>query len=534
MLRIFRQFPPKLFLGGMIVILLIGSFYTLALNAVFSAGSDYQWKQVWQDSYLQRVVIFSFAQAFLSALLSIIIGLIFARAFFYQKFWGKSFLLKMFSLTFVLPALVVVLGLLGIYGHSGWLANFCRLLGIDWRPNIYGLSGILIAHLFFNIPLASRVFLQALSSIPNQQRQLGAQLMIRGWQFIRIIEWPYIRSQILPTFALIFMLCFTSFTIVLTLGGGPRYTTLEVAIYQAILFEFDLPKAAIFAVLQCFFCIGLLGISGLFSGKTLMPLNLRHFWQDKQSSAVKIWQVFCLTIVLSFLLLPLIYMVVSGLQWDIWKIIGQNFPLGRAFIYSLIIAPSSALCAIIFSLTLLFFARYLVWRKSPYWANMVTNIGMIVLAIPTLVVALGLFIYLRDIEFQQWHLFLIVVLCNSLVAMPFVVRTLFAPMLSIMQYEQLCQSLGMQGWKRWYIVEWPLVRAPIRYAFALACALSLGDFTAISLFGNQDFTSLPYLLYQQLGSYRMNEASVTALILLLLCAFLFGVIEKHQPDRSER
>lgn len=532
MFRIFLLFPLKLFLGGIIVILLIGSFYTLTLQAVLSVGSDYQWKQVWQDSYLQHVVVFSFSQAFLSALLSMIIGLVFARAFFYQKFWGKSFLLKVFSLTFVLPALVVVLGLLGIYGHSGWLANFCILLGVDWKPNIYGLSGILIAHLFFNIPLASRVFLQALSSIPNQQRQLGAQLMIRGWQFIRIIEWSYIRPQILPTFALIFMLCFTSFTIVLTLGGGPRYTTLEVAIYQAILFEFDLPKAAIFAVLQCLFCIGLLGISSLFSSKTLMPLNLCHFWQDKQSSAVKIWQVFCLTIVLSFLLLPLIYMIVSGLQWDIWKIIGQNMQLWQAFIYSLIIAPSSALCAIIFSLTLLFLARYLAWRKYRYLANMVTNIGMIVLAIPTLVVALGLFIYLQNIKFQQWHLFLIVVLCNSLVAMPFIMRTLSAPMLSIMQYEQLCQSLGMRGWKRWYTVEWPLLSSPIRYAFALACALSLGDFTAIALFGNQEFTSLPYLLYQQLGSYQINEASVTALILLLLCALLFLVIEKHNPDKT--
>ena len=32
------------------------------------------------------------------------------------------------SLTFVLPALVAIFGLIGIYGSSGWLAWFANLL----------------------------------------------------------------------------------------------------------------------------------------------------------------------------------------------------------------------------------------------------------------------------------------------------------------------------------------------------------------------------------------------------------------------
>ena len=68
----------------------------------------------------------------------------------------------------------------------------------------------------------------------------------------------------------------------------------------------------------------------------------------------------------------------------------------------------------------------------------------------------------------------------------------------------------------------------MQYAFALACALSLGDFTAIALFGNQDFSSLPYLLYQQLGSYRGDEAAVTAFILMLVCLGLFFMVEKQR------
>lgn len=87
--------------------------------------------------------------------------------------------------------------------------------------------------------------LQALQSVPTEQHQLAAQLNIKGFTFFRLIEWPYLKSQIVSAFVLIFMLCFTSFTIVLALGGGPQNSTLEVVIYQAIFFEFDLPKAVL-------------------------------------------------------------------------------------------------------------------------------------------------------------------------------------------------------------------------------------------------------------------------------------------------
>ena len=93
----------------------------------------------------------------MSALLSSIIGMLFARAFFYLDFKGKSLILRIFSLTFVLPALLAIFGLIGIYGTAGWLTQLLQTLGISWKPSIYGLSGILIAHLFFNIPLSARM-----------------------------------------------------------------------------------------------------------------------------------------------------------------------------------------------------------------------------------------------------------------------------------------------------------------------------------------------------------------------------------------
>ncbi|PJG83418.1 thiamine/thiamine pyrophosphate ABC transporter permease ThiP [Caviibacterium pharyngocola] len=526
-------FRPKYYLAGSSVIALIALFYFIALNAVFSVGGEYDLSAFWQDRYIHRVIGFSIEQALLSALLSVIFGFLFARAFFYQAFPCKRKILKLLSLTFVLPALVAVFGLISVYGNSGWTTKLTALLGIEGQNNFYGLTGILTAHLFFNIPLAAKMFLQCLQSIPNQQRQLAAQLNIRGWRFIRLIELPYIRAQLLPVFALIFMLCFTGFTIVLTLGGGPQYTTLEVAIYQAVVFEFDLPKAALLAVLQFVFCLLLFSVMSALSKTPNTQLNGKNLWRDKQSGAVKIWQVFYLSATLLFLITPLCGIIVNAFSSENILTAWQNPQLWRALGYSLTIAPASAFVALCAALALLSFSRRLQWQGFPNAANGVISAGMIILAIPTLVLAIGLFIVLQSIEFNRLHLFIIVVLCNALAAMPFVLRVLVVPMNNNMQYyEKLCQSLGITGWARWRLIERHSLRELLQYAFALACALSLGDFTAIALFGNQDFTSLPHLLYQQLGTYRTADAAVTALILLSVCTLLFIWVDNRHNDRT--
>ena len=211
----------------------------------------------------------------------------------------------------------------------------------------------------------------------------------------------------------------------------------------------------------------------------------------------------------------------------------HNTQLWKALTYSLIIAPASALLALLMAVALLLLSRRLQWLYYVKTAQFILNAGMVILAIPILVLAMGLFLLLRDVDFSNAHLFAIVVACNALSAMPFVLRILTEPFNNnMLYYERLCNSLGIVGWQRFRLIEWHALRTPINYALALAFALSLGDFTAIALFGNQEFTSLPHLLYQQLGSYRHQEAAVTAGILLLLCGAIFALIENQREQHD--
>ena len=94
------------------------------------------------------------------------------------------------------------------------------------------------------------------------------------------------------------------------------------------------------------------------------------------------------------------------------------------------------------------------------------------------------------------------------------------------RYALLCQSLDIAGFRRLWVVELRALKRPLAQALAFACVLSIGDFGVVALFGNEDFRTLPFYLYQQIGSYRSQDGAVTALILLLLCFLLFTVIEK--------
>lgn len=104
-----------------------GAFLALWFNA---PESDLL--ALWHDSYLWHVIRFSFWQAFLSALLSVIPAIFLARALYRRRFPGRQALLRLCAMTLILPVLVAVFGILSVYGRQGWLASLFALSGLEW------------------------------------------------------------------------------------------------------------------------------------------------------------------------------------------------------------------------------------------------------------------------------------------------------------------------------------------------------------------------------------------------------------------
>ncbi|NOI78494.1 thiamine/thiamine pyrophosphate ABC transporter permease ThiP [Vibrio coralliilyticus] len=515
---------PKL---GLWVAIAIAAFVVSALGALLVAAPSLNITQVWSDPYYRHVTKFSFCQSFLSTLLSVGLAIPVAHALSRRTFPGKSLLLKLFATTLVLPVLVGVFGLLAIYGNSGLISSAFVWFDSKLPFSIYGLNGILLAHVFFNLPYATRLLLQSLESIPAEQHKLCAHLGMGHWHKFKWVEWPRLRQQLPHVCGLVFMLCFTSFATVMALGGGPKSTTIELAIYQAIKFDFDLQAGALLAIWQMLLC----GIMALAVQRLTKPVAVssgtqgHNLYMAKDSIWSRIWDWSWIGLSILLVLPPLLMVVLSGINSEALSVFtDQRFWL--ALWSSLKVATLASGIALSAGIAILLTSRRLRLNAKNRHADQIELLGTIILVTPGLVISTGLFLLLRSFTDVFSLAFFIVVAVNALMGLPYVIKTLSQPMLHIeQQYQYVCASLGMKGWQRFRVVEWRALKKPMAHAFAISFMFAVGDLSAIALFGSQEFRTLPLYLFQLLGSYQMDAAAVVSVTLLLLSVGCFALIE---------
>ncbi|MEK1891359.1 MAG: thiamine/thiamine pyrophosphate ABC transporter permease [Phyllobacterium sp.] len=493
------------------------------------------------DSYLWRVARFTLLQALLSTVLSIAFAIPLARALHANPdFPGRAMILRLFALPLALPALVAVLGITSIYGRNGLFATLLAQTGSEAVPNIYGLPGILLAHVFFNLPLATRFILASLDSIPADYWKLSAQLGMRTWSQLRLIEWPVIRRNLSGIAGLIFMLCITSFTIVLTLGGGPRATTLEVAIYQALHFDFDIARAVSLTLLQLGLTVAVLTLLGMAGRPAEEGFSLRTMARrfDRPSLGAKSRDGLLILAGVLFVGLPMAGTVVSGLAADLSRLLRES-QVWRAILTSLGLGGAAGLLAVTVSLALVM-ARENVAARRRYGAPGIFERSLdlgasLIMVVPPIVIGAGWFILSRHVVDPFSLAPIMVVSVNAAMAIPFAFRILRPAWdTPASRHNQLCAQLGIAGWDRFRLIDWPVLRHPLWIAFAFAMALSLGDLGTIALFGNNAVQTLPYLLLQRMGSYRTEDAAGLALILGCLCLLLMIFADRGANRLAKR
>lgn len=480
------------------------------------------------DSYLLRVARFTLWQALLSTLLSVLPAVFVGRALSRQtNFPGRRLILQLFTVPLALPAIVAALGVLALYGRAGYFAGILGTFGGGEWPGIYGLSGILVAHVFFNLPLATRLFLEALGTVPADQWRLASQLGMDARSAFRLIEWPALRTVLPGVAGLVFMLCITSFTIVLTLGGGPAATTLEVAIYQALRFDFDPARAVTLTFLQIvltFVVVAMLTRLGANTvGDANLPVAPRRYLATSTTEAVL--NAGLIVLALLFVAAPMAATVLAGLEADLGRLAGED-AVRRATLTSAGLSFLSALLCVMLSLSLVAARRALALRRRAGGAMSLlehaadTGAGF-VLVVPPIVIGAGWFLALRNITDVFAIAPVMVVAVNAVMAMPFAIRAVRpAYDAASERHERLCLALGISGWNRLRLVDWPSLRRPLATGFAFAMALSLGDLGVIALFGSDSVQTLPYLLLARMGSYRTADAAGLALLLGLVCLLL--------------
>lgn len=518
-----------------VIALLIGAAF---VGLVAEGARDLSGVLASFNSYLARIVWFTLWQAILSTVLSVAPAILVARALSrHPSFPGRRFVLRLFALPLALPAIVVALGILALLGRAGFLAPLLGTLsGGNW-PGIYGLSGILVAHVFFNLPLATRFLLEALDTVPSDQWRLASQLGMGSVATFRLIEWPALRRALPGVAGLVFMLCITSFTIVLTLGGGPAATTLEVAIYQSLRFDFDLARAVSLTLLQIVLTVAVMLVLARLGANTALdaslPVARRRFVAVGRGEGALNMGIILVALVL--VAAPVFAIALSGLAADFQRLAADPAVL-NATVTSIVLAVLSALLSVAVALSLAAARQALSAsrsRRSGFleWASG-TGAGF-VLVVPPIVIGAGWFVLLRHTGFLFAAAPAMVVTVNAVMAMPFAIRAIRpAYDAAAERNDRLCAQLSISGWTRARLIDWPVLRRPIATGFAFAMALSLGDLGVIALFGSDSVQTLPYLLLARMGSYRTDDAAGLALLLSLLCLALMFLAERFGSERG--
>ena len=501
----------------MLLVLIVGAPMAGLLNLSGTTGYEPGDLRFWQSAYIRRVLLFSLWQALLSMLCSVLPAILVARAFaMHTDFPMRGLLLRLFALPLVVPAVVAVMGVVSVYGSGGWIS-----LG----RSLYGLNGILLAHVFFNMPLAVRLLLPQWQTIPSHHWQLGEQLGMNAWQRWRFLEWPALREALPGVMLLVFMLCLTSFAVVLTLGGGPKSTTLEVAIYQSLRFDFNPAQAVVLALLQLSICALVAILTLKLQRLPEVEITLASVSRPVTTSQ-KPFNLLLILVAGVFVGMPLLSMLIDALAGPLWQVIGKA-QLWLALGNTLGIGLLAALISVIAGWILLQYSASLSLAGKPGKARLIELAGSLIYVVPPLVIGTGLFVLLSPhLDIFSW-VYPIVITINALMGLPFVIRSLGPAMRqNYARYNFLCQSLSLRGWNRFRYLEWPLLRQPLGLALALVAALAMGDLGVIALFGTPHTATLPLLIYQQLGAYLIPQATVTALVLLLLSLAVFWGLER--------
>lgn len=501
-----------------------------------------------------NVLFFTLYQAFLSTLLTLLLGLPATYLFARFNFPGKTLLRALTAVPFMLPTVVVAAGFNALLGPRGWLnLGLMSVFRMEDPPIQFvgTLGAILLAHVFYNTTIVIRVVGSALSQLDPRlegaARTLGADSR-RVWWHVTL---PLLRPSLLAAGILVFLFDFTSFGVILLLGG-PSFATLEVETYIQALQMLNLPLAGLLSAVQllCTLAFSVLYTRIAASARVQVSphaaqRNLRHAhkWNGK-TFVVGLSSLLILFFVLPMLALPMRSIsrleaargeradVQYGLTVDYYSELFVN-RRGSLFYVPPIQAALNSLgyagLTVLFSLLMGFPAASALARpgKLERWLD-----PFLLLPLGASAVTLGLgFI----ISFNRPPLRLLaspwlIPLAHTMVALPFVIRTLQPALASIPErLRDAASSLGASPFHTWLAVDWPIIWRASLTAATFAFTVSLGEFGATALLTRPEYPTIPIAIYRflsQPGSLNYGQAMAMATILMMLATLGILSIER--------
>ena len=415
----------------------LGSILERSLGGDSGFGFD-PFRVLLSDSYYLGRIWFTIWQAVVSTLLTLAVGLPVAFLFAKYEFPGKTLLKALSTLPFVMPTIVVAMGFTALFGSQGIINSvLMSTFGLDEPPVRISnsLTIIFMAHAFYNYAIIVRIVSALWSnldpSLEESAKVLGAG-PIRTFYHVTL---PMLLPAIISGSLLAFAFSFTSFAVVLVLGG-PEFATLEVAIYELTAKLFRLPLAGALAIVQLGFTYLFLVLYARFQEQSVVRMDLKprgaatHHatrWKDK------IFVVGMILILLA-MLSPLIALVVRWFTIEggfgttqMANLFGSDSRGSYFHLSPVKIIWNSlrfALTTVFISLVIGTIISYCITNARRKWRTYADALVMLPLGVSAVTLGFGYIIALGRPPLDLRGSWLILVIAHSLVAYPFVIRSL--------------------------------------------------------------------------------------------------------------
>ena len=551
-----RRFLPWL---GASVFLAVFFFYPLL--RILWLGLDWSglkggWDQV--ARLAGSTVWFTFYQAVLSTLLTLLVGLPGAYLFAHYDFAGKKLLKALTAVPFMLPTVVVAAGFNALLGSRGWVnVTLMNLFHLETAPILFvnTLGAILLAHIFYNTTIVLRLVGNAWMRLDPRLGQAARMLGAKPGEVFWKVSLPLLRPAILAAALLVFLFDFTSFGVILLLGG-PHFATLEVEIFIQSMQMLNLPMAALLSIIQL---LCTLAFSVLYSRvavrvnvpstPSLNPMRKVNTWP------VRIFVTGMLILLISLFVLPMAALplrsvarldpamgqrtaLTAGLTLDYYRELFINRS-GSLFYVTPIEALRNSLSyagmTVLISLVLGFPVASALARPGRLERTLDPFL-MLPLGASAVTLGLGYIISFNQSPFNFLTSSWLVPLAHSTIALPFVIRSLQPALAAIPDdYRKAAAVLGAPPLRAWFAVNWPLVGRATLAAGTFAFTVSLGEFGATSILARPEYPTLPLAIYRflsQPGGLNYGQAMAMASLLMLVATLAILLIERMRLPGS--
>lgn len=551
-MRDYRRFYRQRSIGPLIILF---SLFALPLALTIRSG-------VWEegsftlrrivsavtDSYTRRILLFTLKQALYSTVASLVIGLPGAYILATYSFPGKKLIKALATIPFVLPSILVVLGFVIFFGNNGTLNTVLMSVFDLSEPPLkilYSFGAIILAHTFYNFPIIMSIVATAWEGLDTKLEAAAATLGSSPRKVFRTITLPRLIPSMISAAVLVFLFCFNSFAIILVLGGGPQFTTLEVEIYRQARMMGDPSGASALAIVSMVIN-GILFLGYALSQRTLTVAETvadRAFEERKPSSIRAFFIVLYSIFTILFLLGPIVSVLYrsflktasrSGkptfsITWY-RKLLGLEHASSHmssalaALVNSTLIGVAVSVLTVTLALLL---SVSIVRRKKS--SSALELFGMLPMITSSVIIGLGYVLIARILRPSLLGTYLLITLAHTVIAFPFALRTILPKVRSLSEtYLHASYTLGSSPRKTFRMIEIPLLRRTLLTAMVFAFALSLGEFNATLILSNSQIVTLPVVMYRLIGSYHFQGACALGSILIITSglAFFLGEVAK--------